>query len=45
MWVEVKHSSSSAILVEYVRRNPVVAYAWLDDFVDTMDKSMNVTLI
>ena len=45
MWVEVKHSFSSTILVEYVCRNPVVAYAWLDDFVDIMDKSMNVTLI
>ena len=43
MWVAVKHSSSKATLVGYVYRNPAATYAWLDDFVDMMDKSMNVT--
>ena len=43
MRVEVKHSSSNATLVGYVYRNPAATYAWFDDFVDMMDKSMNVT--
>ena len=34
MWVEVKLSASSAILVGYVYRNP----AWYDDSVEMMDK-------
>ena len=38
MWVEVKLSASSAILVGYVYRNPAVTYAWYDDFVEMMDK-------
>ena len=38
MWVEIKHSSSSATLVRYVYRNPAVTYAWFDDFVEMMAK-------
>ena len=38
MWVEIKHSPSSATLVGYVYRNPAVTYAWFDDFVKMMDK-------
>ena len=38
MWVEVKLSASSAILVGYVSRNPAVTYAWYDDFVEMMDE-------
>ena len=38
MWVEVKLSASSAILVGYVYRNPAVTYAWYDDSVEMMDK-------
>ena len=38
MWVEVKLSASSAILVGYVYRNPAVTYAWYDDFVEMMDE-------
>ena len=37
MWVEVKLSAYSAILVGYVHRNPAVTYAWYDDFVEMMD--------
>ena len=38
MWVEIKHSSSSAALAGYVHRNLAVTYAWFDDFVKMMDK-------
>ena len=38
MWVEIKHSPSSATLVGYVYRNHAVTYAWFDDFVKMMDK-------
>ena len=38
MWVEVKLSASSAILVGYVSRNPAVTYAWCGNFVEMMDK-------
>ena len=38
MWVEVKLSASSAILVGYVSRNPAVTYAWCGNFVEIMDK-------
>ena len=37
MWVEIKHSSSSATQVGYVYRNPAVTYAWFDDFVKMKD--------
>ena len=38
MWVEVKHSSSSANLAVYVYRSPAVTYAWFDDLVKIMGK-------
>ena len=38
MWVEVKLSAPSAILVGYVYRNPAVTYARNDDYVEMMDK-------
>ena len=38
MWVEVKHSSSSANLAVYVYRSPAVTYAWFDDLVQIMGK-------
>ena len=37
MWVEIKHSPSSAALAGYVYSNPAVSYAWFDDFVKMMD--------
>ena len=49
MWVEIKHSSSSAALVGYVHRNLAVTYAWFDDFVKMMYKvnegSSNIVLL
>lgn len=38
MWVEVKHSKSSALLVGYVYRNPAERQCWRDDFESMMDK-------
>ena len=49
MWVEVKHSSSSAALVGSVYRNPAVTYVWFDDFVQMVDKvnegNINIVLL
>ena len=48
-WVDLKHFSSSVILVGHVNRNRAMACAWVDDFVEMMDKitesSSNIVLL